>query len=216
VPAGREALDGRPDRVEGHTGGLAEGDGREYVLDVVQAAQAQRLAERMKRSPPTAIFASDLERAAETARYIGEACGLPVTLDPALREVDVGLWTGKGYEEVHALYPEEWAAWDSGLDVRRGGGETYAELAARVNLSTHRLSRLFKLQMGTRLVEFRNRQRLQRFLLELGDGETRNLLGLALEVGFGSYTQFNRVFKRVMGCSPAQYQRQKIAHITRD
>jgi len=101
--------------------------------------------------------------------------------------------------------------------LRDGNTElSNAELAARVNLSTHRLSRLFKLQMGTRLVEFRNRQRLQRFLLELGDGETRNLLGLALEVGFGSYTQFNRVFKRVMGCSPAQYQRQKIAHITRD
>lgn len=83
------------------------------------------------------------------------------------------------------------------------------QLAARAELSAHRLSRLFKKQMGTSLVEFRNRQRLSRLLHELGDGEAHNLLGLALDAGFGSYTQFHRVFKRFMGCSPAQYQKRK-------
>jgi AraC-like DNA-binding protein len=98
--------------------------------------------------------------------------------------------------------------------LRDGNTElSNAELAARVNLSAHRLSRLFKRQMATSLVEFRNRQRLQRLLHELGDGETRNLLGLALEVGFGSYAQFHRVFKRVMGCSPAQYRKQRAPHV---
>jgi len=94
--------------------------------------------------------------------------------------------------------------------LRDGHGElSNALLAERVNLSAHRLSRLFKRQMGTSLVDFRNRQRLQRLLNDLSDGETRNLLGLALAAGFGSYAQFHRVFKRVMGCSPAQYQKQR-------
>ena len=34
--------------------------------------------------------------------------------------------------DIAELYPEEWAAWSAGLDVRRGGGETYDELAVRI------------------------------------------------------------------------------------
>jgi broad specificity phosphatase PhoE len=97
-------------------------------------AQAARLATRLKGSarPPNVIVASDLDRAAETARIVGEAINVEVELDPKMREVDVGTWTGKSYDEVADLYPEEWAAWDQGLDVRRGGGETYGELAIRI------------------------------------------------------------------------------------
>jgi probable phosphoglycerate mutase len=97
--------------------------------------QAARLGERFRRDPPTAIVSSDLERAVETARIVGEVCGrgVRVEVDPGLREVDVGSWTGKSYEEVEQELPEEWAAWESGLDIRRGGGETYAELADRID-----------------------------------------------------------------------------------
>ncbi|MBX3228357.1 MAG: histidine phosphatase family protein [Labilithrix sp.] len=109
-------------------------------LNRLGRAQAQRLAERLRHAPPEAIYASDLERAADTARYVAEACGMTVTLDEDLREVDVGLWTGKGYDEIARLYPEEWAAWEHGLDVRRGGGETYAELAARVERAVSRIA----------------------------------------------------------------------------
>jgi probable phosphoglycerate mutase len=101
-------------------------------LNRLGRAQAARLAERLRASPPSAIVASDLERAAETASIVSRACGVPVELERGLREVDLGTWSGRGYDEVKDLYPEEWAAWESGLDVRRGGGETYAELAERV------------------------------------------------------------------------------------
>lgn len=109
-------------------------------LNRLGRAQAARLAERIKASPPAAIVASDLERAAETARAVSEACGVPVELDPGLREVDVGSWTGKGYDEVATLYPDEWAAWEAGLDVRRGGGETYTELAQRMEDAIARIA----------------------------------------------------------------------------
>lgn len=102
-------------------------------LNRLGRAQAARLAERIRRAPPAIIVASDLERAVETARVVSEACGVDLELDPGLREVDVGAWTGRSYEEVSGLYPEEWAAWQSGLDVRRGGGETYAELSERID-----------------------------------------------------------------------------------
>lgn len=103
-------------------------------------AQARRLAERMKRTRLAAIVSSDLERAVETAHIVGQACGLHPTTDPDLREVDVGSWTGRSHDEIAAEHPEEWAAWSAGLDVRRGGGETYDELATRIQRAAGRVA----------------------------------------------------------------------------
>jgi broad specificity phosphatase PhoE len=103
-------------------------------------AQARRLAQRMHKSRVTSIFTSDLERAVETSLIIGAACAVEPAMDPDLREVDVGLWTGKSHEEIAEQYPDEWAAWTAGLDLRRGGGETYAELAERVERAVVRIS----------------------------------------------------------------------------
>lgn len=126
-----ETDDNRARIFQGQGGAGLNGHGR---------AQAERLAARLRRAPPAAIVSSDLERAEETARIIADACGLTVELDPDLREVDVGTWTNKSYDEVRARYPEEWAAWEAGLDLRRGGGETYAELAERVGRAVGRIA----------------------------------------------------------------------------
>jgi AraC-like DNA-binding protein len=86
-----------------------------------------------------------------------------------------------------------------------------SQLARKAGLSPSRLSRLFKQQTGLPIVEFRNRQRMQRFLdryeLEREAGRQNTLLDAALDAGFGSYPQFHRVFRQVVGCSPAEYQR---------
>ena len=81
------------------------------------------------------------------------------------------------------------------------------ELAHRAGLSATRLSRLFKEQTGFALVDFRNRQRVDRFINIYGTGQRQTMLDAALEAGFGSYPQFHRVFKRMMGYSPMQYRR---------
>lgn len=81
------------------------------------------------------------------------------------------------------------------------------ELAQRAGLSAPRLSRLFKRQTGIALVDFRNRQRVEKFLQLYGTGQRLTILDAALEAGFGSYPQFHRVFKRVMGRSPGSYRR---------
>ena len=84
---------------------------------------------------------------------------------------------------------------------------TLDELAHRSGLSPHRLSRLFKQQTGIALVDFRNRQRMERFLEIYGTGQRLTMLDAALEAGFGSYPQFHRVFKRVTGYSPRNHER---------
>ena len=80
-------------------------------------------------------------------------------------------------------------------------------VAQQAGLSVSRLIRLFKKQTGVTLLDFRNRQRIERFLKLYGNGQRVKMLEAALEAGFGSYPQFHRVFKQVMGCSPAAYRR---------
>ena len=96
--------------------------------------QATRLAARFERVGLRAagLYCSDLERARETADLLSGALKLAPIADPALREVHVGAWQGLGYEDIAARHPEEWDAWRRGVDFRRGGGETYAELGDRV------------------------------------------------------------------------------------
>jgi probable phosphoglycerate mutase len=106
-------------------------------------AQAERLAKRLADAPVVAIHSSDLERAVDTAEIVAAAHGLPVNTERELREVDVGAWTGLSYEEVSARFPEEWAAWRGGLDCRRGGGETYEELGARLMRALVRISQSY-------------------------------------------------------------------------
>jgi AraC-like DNA-binding protein len=81
-------------------------------------------------------------------------------------------------------------------------------LARQAGLSSSRLSYLFKQQTGVSLVQFRQRQQLERFLQLHGGGQAHTLLSAALGAGFGSYPQFHRVFKAYMGTSPAKYRRQ--------
>ena len=56
--------------------------------------QARRLADELAEEPLEAIYSSDLSRARETAEIVGERLGLPVVLDPDLREKDWGTWEG--------------------------------------------------------------------------------------------------------------------------
>jgi AraC-like DNA-binding protein len=81
------------------------------------------------------------------------------------------------------------------------GGE---KLATDLGISLSRLARLFKDELGISLVEYRNQLRLERFTA-LIEGGAANLLGAALEAGFGSYAQFHRVFRAARGKTPRDY-----------
>jgi probable phosphoglycerate mutase len=80
----------------------------------------------------TAIFASDLVRAVETARPICDATGIAMEQTPSLRERSVGVFTGLTFTEAEQRYPAEFAA----LMRRESGicppeGETHVDCAAR-------------------------------------------------------------------------------------
>jgi probable phosphoglycerate mutase len=107
--------------------------------------QAGRLAARLARTPVAAIVSSDLVRARETAGIVGAAVDRPVTTDEDLREIFLGAWQGLTIAQISQRFPDEWAAWRAGDPaVRRGGGETYGELAARMVRAMRRVAEAHK------------------------------------------------------------------------
>jgi AraC-like DNA-binding protein len=77
-------------------------------------------------------------------------------------------------------------------------------LAAELGISEGFLSRRFHRELGVTFIEHRARTRVAHFLA-LAQGGGNNLLGAALEAGFGSYSQFHRTFTRVSGSGPRDY-----------
>ena len=80
---------------------------------------------------PVVLLSSDLRRAADTAAPLAQAGGLVVRTDPRLRELDLGAWQGLTVAQARERFPEEHAAWRSGVDIPRGGGETYRQAGER-------------------------------------------------------------------------------------
>jgi probable phosphoglycerate mutase len=71
-------------------------------LSAAGRAQAQALAQRLRQEGARFdhLYASDLSRALETAQIIGQELGQPVHPFRALREVDVGSWSGLTRDEI--------------------------------------------------------------------------------------------------------------------
>lgn len=80
-----------------------------------------------------------------------------------------------------------------------------AALARSTSLSRERLSRVFAQCYGIGLIQYRSHHRVQRFIRTYGHGSDGNMLRAALDVGFGSYVQFHRAFKQVVGYCPARH-----------
>ena len=73
-----------------------------------------------------------MQRAADTARAIGQAAGVPVNLDVALRERHFGELEGLTHDEINTRWPEQARRW-RGRDPDYGpqGGETLKDFHAR-------------------------------------------------------------------------------------
>jgi probable phosphoglycerate mutase len=95
-------------------------------LDETGEAQAERAARLLAGLHPTALAASTLQRAAQTAQALSAVTGLPIAYDAGLMERDGGLWEGHTASEIRQKYPAEYAIWQP------PGGETSEQVAKRV------------------------------------------------------------------------------------
>ncbi|MDQ4076434.1 MAG: histidine phosphatase family protein [Chloroflexota bacterium] len=95
--------------------------------------QAHRLAERLALDPPDLLYTSDLSRARETARIIADVCSMGLRSEQRLREIEMGSWTNRPFDEILAtMSREERERWERGdPHFRRGGAESLHELRER-------------------------------------------------------------------------------------
>ena len=82
-------------------------------LSDIGRVHASQLATRLARYPMDAVYASSLQRAFDTAKFIAAVHNLDVTPVPDLREMSHGIWDGHSREEMLELYPDQVAAYDS-------------------------------------------------------------------------------------------------------
>jgi 2,3-bisphosphoglycerate-dependent phosphoglycerate mutase len=98
--------------------------------------QAARLGRRLAGRKFSGFYTSDLQRALETSRVIGEALGIEPTPMEGLREIYLGEWEGLLTEELAVRYPVAWAGWTEEPDWDLvPGGEGSAQFEARVKVA---------------------------------------------------------------------------------
>lgn len=94
--------------------------------------QAARLGERMSQQHITAVYASPLSRALETARIVARHCRLEPAIRDGLREIGHGHWEGMKREDVEHQFASEYAAWEADpFTFAPAGGESGVAVLAR-------------------------------------------------------------------------------------
>jgi broad specificity phosphatase PhoE len=108
---------------------------RDEPLTEVGVRQAECLAAALAGLPLAAVYASPLQRAAQTGLRIAEALRVPLLAEPRLLEQRFGEWEGLTRAEVlgrGAAERERLLRWEADPASAPPGGESLAVVAARV------------------------------------------------------------------------------------
>jgi ribonuclease H / adenosylcobalamin/alpha-ribazole phosphatase len=115
-------------------------DGVDLGLTELGHRQAVAAASALAAEEPfDAVICSPLRRARETAEVVAESLGLTPREDDDWAECSFGQWDGLTMEEVSAQWPDEHAGWVGSITAVPPGGESLADLEARVLRARDRL-----------------------------------------------------------------------------
>lgn len=81
------------------------------------------------------------------------------------------------------------------------------EVSQVANFSVYHFTRFFKETTGMTFLQYLNNYRVAKAEIYLTD-TTDSITEVAFKAGFRSIKTFNRVFKKLKGCSPSQYQKE--------
>jgi broad specificity phosphatase PhoE len=94
--------------------------------------QVQRLAERLATMKPTALYSSTLGRALSTAQVIADATGLDIVPMDDLREMNYGLWEGRGFLDIRKEDEDLYRRWIAEEECPCPEGESHADVRRRL------------------------------------------------------------------------------------
>ncbi|MBN2386648.1 MAG: histidine phosphatase family protein [Anaerolineales bacterium] len=93
--------------------------------------QAEALTAALKEAPITALYASPLERAVETAQPLAQVRGLEIRTVAALTDTDVGIWQGRSWKVLRRT--KTWQVIQKAPSrFRFPEGESFIEAQARI------------------------------------------------------------------------------------
>jgi probable phosphoglycerate mutase len=113
-------------------------------LNAVGLAQAAALGQALATEQFDAVFASDLQRAVQTAQVLAQPRDLTIVQEPGLRERCFGGFEGLRPVDIAQQYPEDYARWRA-LDISarypqgERTAETLQEFYDRVNAALDRV-----------------------------------------------------------------------------
>lgn len=132
-------------------------------LNDVGRDQARKLADILRHEAIEAIYTSDLLRAGETARIVGDVLGIVPSPDPRLRELDIGLFQGLTLDEIKQRHPQAYTQFmKEPITYVLPEGESRRMLLERVISAWH---------------DFVNRPDLRRIAIVTHGGAVKMLLG---------------------------------------
>ena len=94
--------------------------------------QAQKVAAEIAKIKPDVLISSPLQRTKDTTEEIAKVTGLTPIYDEAWYECNFGEWDGLSITEVQEKWPNEYTSWISSSAFTPPGGESYDDLAARI------------------------------------------------------------------------------------
>ncbi len=83
---------------------------------------------------------------------------------------------------------------------------TLSDLEQQLHYSERYINQQFRKELGTTVIEYLNRYRIQKALVLLKEGKIP-ISEVGYECGIGEYKYFNHVFKKYIGCSAKEYQK---------
>lgn len=102
-------------------------------LNTTGEQQAQALAERLTAVPIAAIYSSDLQRTVQTAQAVAAKLqNMQIMPVPELRERHLGVLEGLTRSQAAVQCPQDFANLSGSPNAKPQGGESQAEVAARV------------------------------------------------------------------------------------
>lgn len=111
---------------------MLQGQGVDQDLCDLGVRQARALAEHLADQPISAVYASPLRRARQTAEIVASRFGLEPEVVVEIQEADAGLWEGLSWEEIRARWPVEQAAHDADPGAHGyPGGESFCDVRDR-------------------------------------------------------------------------------------
>ncbi len=160
--------------------------GSDTSLNDVGREQARALADELDGNIST-VYSSDLARARETAEIVVANIGLPVQIDPRLRERGFGSWEGLTTTEIEERFGDAHRRWVASEGAGADDAETFEDFFARVN---DFLADLLRLHPG------------EEVLVISHGGSIRVIHALSTGV---DYVRDHRLIPGVPNCSVARY-----------